>query len=49
MYVCICLVVTERQIHQAARKGARTLKDLRCYLGVIAECGRAVPHVPLGA
>ncbi|HEY3328343.1 MAG TPA: (2Fe-2S)-binding protein [Novimethylophilus sp.] len=40
MYVCVCLAVTERQIHQAARDGAKTLKDLRRDLGVTAECGR---------
>lgn len=40
MYVCICQAVTERQIHQAAQNGARTLKDLRHCLGVSAECGR---------
>ncbi len=40
MYVCVCQGVTERQIHQAARDGARTLKDLRHDLGVTSECGR---------
>jgi bacterioferritin-associated ferredoxin len=32
--------VTENHIHQAARAGARTLKDLRRELGVTSECGR---------
>lgn len=40
MYVCVCSAVTERQIQQAARDGAKTLKDLRRDLGVTAECGR---------
>lgn len=40
MYVCVCQAVTERQIHEAARDGARTLKDLRRDLGVASECGR---------
>ncbi len=40
MYVCVCQAVTERQIHEAARDGARTLKDLRRDLGVTSECGR---------
>lgn len=40
MYVCVCQAVTERQIHQAAQQGAKTLKDLRRELGVSAECGR---------
>lgn len=42
MYVCICQAVTERQIHQAANEGARTIKDLRHHLGVGSECGRCV-------
>lgn len=40
MYVCVCQAVTERQIHQAAQEGAKTLKDLRHQLGVTTECGR---------
>lgn len=40
MYVCVCSAVTERQIYQAARAGATTLKDLRRDLGVTSECGR---------
>ena len=40
MYVCVCKAVTENHIHQAAREGARTLKDLRRELGVTSECGR---------
>ena len=40
MYVCVCHAVTERQIHDAAREGARTLKDLRRELGVTSDCGR---------
>ena len=40
MYVCVCNAVTERQIHHAAKQGARNLRDLRQSLGVTAECGR---------
>jgi bacterioferritin-associated ferredoxin len=40
MYVCVCQAVTDRQIRQAARDGARTLKDLRRDLGVTRDCGR---------
>ena len=40
MYVCVCQAVTERQIHEAAWQGARTVKDLRRDLGVAADCGR---------
>jgi len=40
MYVCICMAVTERQIRDAARHGARTLKDLRRQFGVASQCGQ---------
>lgn len=40
MYVCVCKAVTERQIHEAAQGGARTLSDLRRELGVTIDCGR---------
>lgn len=40
MYVCVCQAVTDREIHQAARNGARTLKELRRDLGISVDCGR---------
>lgn len=40
MYVCICQAVTDHQIREAVRDGARTLKDLRRELGVTRDCGR---------
>ena len=40
MYVCVCKAVTERQIHEAIRLGARTLKDLRRELDITRECGQ---------
>jgi bacterioferritin-associated ferredoxin len=40
MYICVCQGVTERQIHQAAQDGARSLKDLSRELGITRECGR---------
>ncbi len=39
MYVCICNAVTESQIVEAVKTGARTLEDLRQELGVSAQCG----------
>lgn len=42
MYVCVCQAVTDREIHQAAKDGARTLRDLRRDLGVGVDCGRCV-------
>lgn len=40
MYVCVCKAVTEREVHQAIRSGARSLRDLRTGLGILSECGR---------
>lgn len=40
MYICVCQAVTDRQIHQAATNGARSLRDLRRDLGVTRDCGR---------
>ncbi|MEI7614020.1 MAG: (2Fe-2S)-binding protein [Betaproteobacteria bacterium] len=40
MFVCVCHAVTDSQIRQAAKEGARTLKDLRRDLGVTRDCGQ---------
>lgn len=40
MYVCVCQAVTDQQIREAAREGARTLQDLRRKLGIMRDCGR---------
>ncbi|HUL93943.1 MAG TPA: (2Fe-2S)-binding protein [Burkholderiales bacterium] len=40
MYVCICNSVTDREVREAASRGARTLKDLRRELGVASRCGK---------
>jgi bacterioferritin-associated ferredoxin len=40
MYVCICLGITERQIHRAVEQGARTLGDVQMKLPVGGCCGR---------
>lgn len=40
MYVCICQSVTDREIRQAVDRGARTIEDLQCELGVATGCGR---------
>lgn len=39
MYVCVCKVVTDRQIRQAVSGGARTVADLRAGLKVCTGCG----------
>lgn len=38
------MAVTDRQIHEAVRGGARTLKDLRRLLGVTSECGHCATY-----
>lgn len=40
MYICVCKAVTERQVKQAVKSGAASLRDLRQELGVTSECGR---------
>ena len=40
MYVCVCNAVTDTQIRDAARRGARTLGDLGSELRVAKCCGR---------
>lgn len=40
MYVCLCNGVTEHDIRNCLDEGACTLRDLQCYLGVGASCGR---------
>ena len=40
MYICLCNAITERQIIQAAERGARTTHDLATGLGVGLGCGR---------
>jgi bacterioferritin-associated ferredoxin len=42
MYVCVCNAVTERQIHQAVKDGAHTIKHLKDTLGVAKDCARCV-------
>ncbi|MDH3748027.1 MAG: (2Fe-2S)-binding protein [Gammaproteobacteria bacterium] len=39
MYVCICNAITEKQIRQAAKAGARDLWALQRSLGVASGCG----------
>ena len=43
MYVCVCNAVTDRDIHEAAERGAQTMKDLREQLKVATCCGRCAP------
>jgi len=40
VYICICNAVTQRQVEQSAREGARSVEELTAMLGVAAGCGR---------
>ena len=42
MYVGVCNSVTEKQIFDAAKKGAKTVKHLKETLGVASECTSCV-------
>ncbi len=39
MYVCICQGITDREIREAAGRGARSVRDLKRELGVATGCG----------
>lgn len=43
MYVCICQAVTDHEIRDEVRAGARAMKDLQQRLGVAQCCGRCAP------
>ena len=40
MYICLCNAITERQVHESARSGVRSIEELSATLGVAAGCGR---------
>ncbi len=39
MYVCICHGVTEKDLHKAAKQGARSLQDVKQMTGCATGCG----------
>ena len=39
MFVCICNAITDKQIREAARAGAKDLWALQEQLGVATNCG----------
>ncbi len=43
MYICVCKAVKDRQIREAVRAGACSLRELSRDLGVGAGCGKCVP------
>ena len=40
MYVCVCKVVTDKQIRQSVQSGVDSMRGLRINLGVASECGK---------
>ena len=40
MYVCICNALTDSEIAEASRLGARTVKEAYAVLGVEVNCGQ---------
>jgi bacterioferritin-associated ferredoxin len=42
MYVCVCNAVTDREIVERVRRGARSLESIRIELGVASGCGQCV-------
>lgn len=42
MYICLCNAITDRQIEQAVKLGARSPGELAQHLGVGSGCGRCV-------
>ena len=39
MYICICNTVSDRQIQNAVRDGARSVDDLHRLLSLGSQCG----------
>lgn len=42
LYICICNAITERQVRDCARSGARSVDQLASELGVGSGCGRCL-------
>jgi bacterioferritin-associated ferredoxin len=42
MYVCVCNAITDREIREAVRNGARNLRQLRATLPLGVGCGRCI-------
>ena len=39
MIVCVCNAITEKEVREAARQGARTPEDAYARLGCEPQCG----------
>lgn len=40
MYVCVCKAVSDKDIHAAVEKGARSMRELRREFDVCGGCGK---------
>lgn len=43
MYVCLCHAVTDRQIKQAVKEGACSVRQVQLCLRVGTNCGKCIP------
>jgi bacterioferritin-associated ferredoxin len=43
--VCICNFVTEKEIIEALRKGARSTSEIQKYTRAGTSCGRCLPEI----
>jgi len=42
MYVCVCNAITDREVREAMRNGASSLRQLRAALPLGSNCGRCI-------
>lgn len=45
MYLCVCRAATEKDVRDAIRSGALSLRALRTQLGVCSDCGICAPYL----
>lgn len=43
--VCLCNMVTEREIHNALKKGAKSTTDIQKQTRAGTSCGRCLPWI----
>jgi bacterioferritin-associated ferredoxin len=48
MYLCLCNAISDAQVEQAVRDGARRPREIYAHCGCRAECGRCTAGI-LGA
>ena len=45
MYLCICKAISDQQIRQAIREGARTVGEISARFGAGTECGKCLESI----